>query len=545
MKKKFNWSRFTAWLVLSLIISFILLLVLTGKDASIIRDNRVLLHSPFLVITIVCLILSVEKEDHMNSMVKFNASAIPEKEKKVETAQKPVTKKTATKPVKKNEKEEKKEPEQIVVTFADIAGYETTKNSVQFIVKCLKDQNGLKQIGAKMPNGILLYGPPGTGKTYMAKAIAGEAGVPFFSISASSFVNTYVGVGAKNVREFYEKAKKNAPCVVFIDELDAIGNSRTTGDTNSEMRSTLNELLVQMDGMNSANDVLTIAATNTPEELDAALVRPGRFDRKISMPLPDVKEREAVLAIHCRNKILDSSVDLGKIAVSTPGFSCSGLATLANEAALRAVYLDKQKIDADDFEHALFQIIMKGEQKKIENQNEIRMIAYHEAGHTLAVKLLAHEVVPKVTIIGSTSGAGGVTFRAENDHSMYSKKQMETQIMISYAGRAAEEIFFGNQTDITTGASADIKQATNLIRGYISTYGMSEDFGMLNMDVLTGGKNATGEGVIDEAKKLSGRLYNEVLEFLKANREKLDAVAEELLAKETVFDEDLDRILGN
>lgn len=544
MKRKIHWARFGTRLVLCMIVSWILIFVLTWGNTSIIVDNQVLFHSPFLLVTIACFVLSIEKEEHMRDMVKSNASVKILNEQKVDVVNNSTVKIDSVKPTKQNEKDETKEVTNGVITFADIAGYETTKDSVRFIVKCLKDQNRLKQIGAKMPNGILLYGPPGTGKTYMAKAIAGEAGVPFFSVSASSFVNTYVGVGAKNVRAFYEKAKKNAPCVVFIDELDAIGSSRTTGDTNSEMRSTLNELLVQMDGMNSSNDVLTIAATNTPGELDSALVRPGRFDRKISMPLPDVKEREAVLSIHCRNKTLDASVDLGKIAISTPGFSCSGLATLVNEAALHAVFLDKKTIDADDFEHALFQIIMEGEQKKIENQEEIRMIAYHESGHALAVKLLAHEAVPKVTIIGSTSGAGGVTFRAENDHSMYSKKQMETQIMISYAGRAAEELFFGNRTDITTGASADIKQATNLIRGYISTYGMSEDFGMLNMDVLTGNRNTTGSSVIGEAKRLSSRLYSEVLEFLTLNREKLDAVAEELLAKETVFNEDLDRILG-
>ena len=430
------------------------------------------------------------------------------------------------------------------VTFADIAGYETTKTSVRFIVKCLKEQKALNKIGAKLPKGILLYGPPGTGKTYMARAIAGEAGVPFYSASASSFVNTYVGVGAKNVRALYETARKNAPCVVFIDELDAIGGSRKADNVHSELRSTLNELLVQMDGIDSTNSILTIAATNTPEELDEALVRAGRFDRKIAMPLPDVKEREQILQIHCKEKLLADDVDLHKIAISTPGFSGSALATLANEAALRAVYREKQVVEMSDFDDALFQIIMEGEKKKVENQAEIRMIAYHEAGHTLAIKLLAKEAVPKVTIIGSTSGAGGVTFRAEDNRVMYSKSQMETQIKISYAGRAAEEIYFGNQSDITTGASADIKLATNLIRNYISAYGMSEDFGMLNMDILVGGRGQ-GQGIVDEAKRISTRLYSETLNFLRENQEKLAAVAEELLVKETIFDEDLDKILGS
>ena len=430
------------------------------------------------------------------------------------------------------------------ITFADIAGYEETKKSVRFIVKCLKEQKALNKIGAKLPKGILLYGPPGTGKTYMARAIAGEAGVPFYSASASSFVNTYVGVGAKNVRALYETARKNAPCVVFIDELDAIGGSRKADNVHSELRSTLNELLVQMDGIDSTNSILTIAATNTPEELDEALVRAGRFDRKIAMPLPDVKEREQILQIHCKEKPLADDVDLHKIAISTPGFNGSALATLANEAALRAVYREKQVVEMSDFDDALFQIIMEGEKKKVENQAEIRMIAYHEAGHVLAIKLLAKEAVPKVTIIGSTSGAGGVTFRAEDNQIMYSKGQMETQIKISYAGRAAEEIYFGNQSDITTGASADIKQATNLIRNYISAYGMSEDFGMLNMDILVGGRGQ-GQGIVDEAKRISTRLYSETLNFLRENQEKLVAVAEKLLVKETIFDEDLDEILGS
>ncbi len=461
-------------------------------------------------------------------------SAAAERETKTCTA---VNKKGSAEETKKQNTAQK-------VTFADIAGYETTKTSVRFIVKCLKEQKALNKIGAKLPKGILLYGPPGTGKTYMARAIAGEAGVPFYSASASSFVNTYVGVGAKNVRALYETAKKNAPCVVFIDELDAIGGSRKADNVHSELRSTLNELLVQMDGIDSTNSILTIAATNTPEELDEALVRAGRFDRKIAMPLPDMKEREQILQIHCKEKLLADDVDLHKIAISTPGFSGSALATLANEAALRAVYREKQAAEMSGFDDALFQIIMEGEKKKVENQAEIRMIAYHEAGHALAIKLLAKEAVPKVTIIGSTSGAGGVTFRAEDNRIMYSKGQMETQIKISYAGRAAEEIYFGNQSDITTGASADIKQATNLIRNYISAYGMSEDFGMLNMDILVGGRGQ-GQGIVDEAKRISTRLYSETLNFLRENQEKLVAVAEKLLAKETIFDEDLDEILGS
>lgn len=552
MKKKINFRFAAIKLVLCLIGSAVISSLFFDTNIMKLDTVSLVTETPILFVCGVFFILSnIRNVDTDSNNLAIDVQITPNGKNEAgicmnSAAAERETKTCAAVNKKGSAEETKKQNTAQKVTFADIAGYETTKTSVRFIVKCLKEQKALNKIGAKLPKGILLYGTPGTGKTYMARAIAGEAGVPFYSASASSFVNTYVGVGAKNVRALYETAKKNAPCVVFIDELDAIGGSRKADNVHSELRSTLNELLVQMDGIDSTNSILTIAATNTPEELDEALVRAGRFDRKIAMPLPDVKEREQILQIHCKEKLLADDVDLHKIAISTPGFSGSALATLANEAALRAVYREKQVVEMSDFDDALFQIIMEGEKKKVENQAEIRMIAYHEAGHTLAIKLLAKEAVPKVTIIGSTSGAGGVTFRAEDNRVMYSKSQMETQIKISYAGRAAEEIYFGNQSDITTGASADIKQATNLIRNYISAYGMSEDFGMLNMDILVGGRGqGQGQGIVDEAKRISTRLYSETLNFLRENQEKLVAVAEKLLVKETIFDEELDEILGS
>lgn len=433
-------------------------------------------------------------------------------------------------------------PTQSSVRFSDIAGYEGTKRSIQFIVNCLQNINALDIVGAKLPAGILLAGPPGTGKTFMAKAVAGEAGVPFFSMSASSFMELYVGQGPRNIRALYAAARAHSPCVVFIDEIDAIGGIRNNGETNSERRNTLNALLVELDGMAGNTGILTIAATNTPEDLDPALIRAGRFDRKVYMPLPDVQEREAILKIHCRNKRLCSDVDFKHLAISTPGFSASMLASLANEAALHAAYEDALTVSMADFEYAMFQIIMEGEQKKSTNEAERQMVAWHEAGHTLAIKYIAKEPVPKVTIIGSTSGAGGVTFRAEPDMEIMSKSAMEAQIKIAYAGRAAEEIYFGNGQDVTIGASSDIKKATSMIRQYISVYGMSNGIGMLNMDVLIGRHSADRE-IIDEAKKLSGRLYQEVLQFLKEHKEELKRIAQALLEKETLFDKDIDKLL--
>lgn len=423
------------------------------------------------------------------------------------------------------------------VRFSDIAGYQQTKDSVRFLVDCMKNLSNLEWVGAKLPKGVLLSGPPGTGKTYMAKAIAGEANVPFFAVSGSSFMNLYVGQGPRNIRALYKKAAENAPCVIFIDEIDAIGGARSADD-NFERRSTLNALLVALDGMAQNSGILTIAATNTPESLDPALVRAGRFDRKIFMPLPDLEERKAILKIHCKNKPLGEDVDFQKLALSTPGFSGSALATLANEAALHAAFCNKLVISMEDFENASFQIIMEGEERRCADQDAQRITAYHEAGHALAIKLLEQEPVPKVTIIGSTSGAGGVTFRADSSKAFMSKLHLEKEIKSVYAGRAAEELLLGKE-DITTGAASDIRQATSLIRRYLLTYGMGDV--MLNMDDLL--KSQMPESMIQEAADLSKRLYQETLDFLQEHRTYLDKIAQALLERETILDSDLDEIL--
>jgi len=365
VKKKINWNIITIRALACVIGGLIVTSMLLGTNALKFTFSQLMFHSPYLLIMVSCWILSIEKKEEMEKT--FNQSimegeelnangglVVIVQESAAKTGDPEETVKSTSEPDKKTETKDKGKS----VTFADIAGYEATKKSVQFVVKCLKNQKALNEIGAKLPSGILLYGPPGTGKTYMAKAIAGEAQVPFLSASAASFVNTYVGVGAKNVRALYAEARKKAPCVVFIDELDAIGSSRKGENTNSEIRATLNELLIQIDGISSSNDILTIAATNTPDDLDAALVRAVRFDRKIAMPLPYVKEREEILKIHCQNKQVASNIDFHKLAVATPGFSGSALATLANEAAIHAVYQEKNLIDTEDFDHAMFQIVM-------------------------------------------------------------------------------------------------------------------------------------------------------------------------------------------
>ena len=427
------------------------------------------------------------------------------------------------------------------VRFSDIAGYESTKQSVRFVVECLKDKSILESVGARLPKGILFSGPPGTGKTFMAKAIAGEAGVPFFSVNGSKFMEIYVGQGPKNVRELYATARKNAPCIVFIDEIDAIGGMRQSMDSNSERRNTLNALLTELDGLNGNTGIMTIAATNTPEDLDPALVRAGRFDRKITIPLPDADERRAILRIHCKNKRMAKDVDLDAIARSASGFSGSELAMLANEAALQAAMNHRPKIEREDFETAMYQVITEGEKKRVGNASDRRMIAYHEAGHALIIKLVQHRPVPYITNISSTSGVGGFTMHGEKTSSMTSRKQMQEQIMVCYGGRAAEEIYFGNKDDATNGASADIRQATKLIKQYIGAYGMSDSVGMLNMDELIG---KSDERVVEEAKTLSNQLYQETLKVLKDNKDKLVRVAEALYKEESLMDEDLDHLLA-
>lgn len=424
------------------------------------------------------------------------------------------------------------------VKFEDVEGVEELKNDVFRLVDCLKNPEKYEAIGARTPKGVILYGPPGTGKTLLAKAIAGEAGVPFFSAVGSDFVEMYVGVGAKRVRELYKKAKQKAPCIVFIDEVDAVAAQRGR-DNNSEADQTINALLAELDGFSSNSRVITICATNRLDMLDNAFKRAGRFDLKLAVGLPDKESRKNILAIHAKNKKLDDSVSLDVIANKTSGFSGAELEALLNEAAMSAVGKGRSLINNDDIEDAFFKIVMQGNKKPRKEITEMhKLVAWHEAGHTLATKLLTNDSVPSVTIIGSSSGAGGVTFRTPKDEGLQSKKYLKSLIGVMYAGRAAEEIYHGNSDLITTGASQDIKQATSIIKEYLALYGMG-DLGMLDVTQL----RHDFEDIMEEASKLAKEIYDSTLKVLTENGDTLKKLAEALLEKETLNENEIDEII--
>lgn len=420
-------------------------------------------------------------------------------------------------------------------TFDDIAGYKETKKNMAFVVKCLRDPAKLRAVGAKVPRGILLYGPPGTGKTLMAKAIAGTAGVKFYSANATEFVNIWVGQGAQNVRALYQEAKKNAPSIVFIDEIDAIGGTRTAGQ-NQEYRQTLNALLTEMDGMDKDSGVLTIAATNAFDELDPALIRPGRFDRKIAIPLPSLSDRAAIIRLYAAKRQLASDVNLENLARETVGMSGSAIATLFNEASIRAVMDNRTIVTRADMDAAMTQMLTNGEVQKGAKKEELLITAYHEAGHAILSILVAKDPIQKVTIIGNTAGAMGLTVRGGDDRSILPVEVLRARAIMSYGGRAAEELVFGKE-NITTGASQDLKDASYYIRAYLDA-GAGES--LLNAESFVGQKIVRDTS---EAKKLSVDLYNEALEFLSQHRDLLDRVANALLAKETLMSEDLDALI--
>lgn len=426
------------------------------------------------------------------------------------------------------------------ITFDNIAGNTETKQDMEFLVKFLKNPKKYHEMGAKLPKGVVLYGPPGTGKTLTAKAIAGEAGVPFFSVSGSDFVEMYVGLGAKRVRELFEEARKNAPCIIFIDEIDAIGTHRGAHGTNSEKDQTINALLSELDGFSPRESIIVIAATNRIEDLDPALIRPGRFDKHIAVNLPDYEDRLEILKIYAKDKKLSEDVNLEELAKLTIGFSGAGLEALMNEAAIIAVNKEADKIRKEDIDDAYFKMVVKGhkkENRKKADEKERKLVAYHEAGHALCAKLLTDNSVPKVTIIPSTSGYGGVTFNIPNKMELLTKKEILNNIKVLYAGRAAEYILREDNNEITTGAAQDIKQATNYIKRYFSEFGMSEKFGMLGIN--------DEKLITEEAIKLSKKLYGETLTFLTKNKDKLEKIAEELIIKETLSEEDLDRIINS
>ena len=440
------------------------------------------------------------------------------------------------------------------IKFADVAGEDEAKENLSEIVNYLHDPGKYKEIGASMPKGILLVGPPGTGKTMLAKAVAGEADVPFFSMSGSEFVEMFVGMGASKVRDLFRQAKEKAPCIVFIDEIDAIGKKRDGQlGGNDEREQTLNQLLTEMDGFEGNNGVIILAATNRPESLDPALTRPGRFDRRVPVELPDLKGREEILKVHARKIKVAEDVDFGKIARMASGASGAELANIVNEAALRAVRDGRRFANQSDLEESI-EVVIAGYQKKnaIMTDHEKHIVAYHEIGHALVAAKQTHSApVQKITIVPRTSGALGYTMQVEEgNHYLMSKEEMENKIATFTGGRAAEEVVFGS---VTTGASNDIEQATKLARAMITRYGMSEDFDMVAMETVTnqylGGDtslacSAETQAQIDrQVIALVKKQHDKAVRILTDNREKLDELARFLYEKETITGEEFMGIL--
>ena len=440
------------------------------------------------------------------------------------------------------------------IKFADVAGEDEAKENLSEIVDYLHDPGKYKEIGASMPKGILLVGPPGTGKTMLAKAVAGEADVPFFSMSGSEFVEMFVGMGASKVRDLFKQAKEKAPCIVFIDEIDAIGKKRDGQlGGNDEREQTLNQLLTEMDGFEGNNGVIILAATNRPESLDPALTRPGRFDRRVPVELPDLKGREEILKVHARKIKVAEDVDFGKIARMASGASGAELANIVNEAALRAVRDGRRFANQADLEESI-EVVIAGYQKKnaIMTDHEKHIVAYHEIGHALVAAKQTHSApVQKITIVPRTSGALGYTMQVEEgNHYLMSKEEIENKIATFTGGRAAEEVVFGS---VTTGASNDIEQATKLARAMITRYGMSEDFDMVAMETVTnqylGGDtslacSAETQAQIDrQVVALVKKQHDKAVGILTDNREKLDELAKFLYEKETITGEEFMEIL--
>ena len=443
------------------------------------------------------------------------------------------------------------------IKFTDVAGEDEAKENLTEIVEYLHDPDKYKEIGASMPKGILLVGPPGTGKTMLAKAVAGEANVPFFSMSGSEFVEMFVGMGASKVRDLFKQAKEKAPCIVFIDEIDAIGKKRD-GQVggNDEREQTLNQLLTEMDGFEGNNGVIILAATNRPESLDPALLRPGRFDRRVPVELPDLKGREEILKVHARKIKVADNVDFNKIARMASGASGAELANIVNEAALRAVRDGRKFATQADLEESI-EVVIAGYQKKnaILTDKEKRIVAYHEIGHALvAAKQTNSAPVQKITIVPRTSGALGYTMQVEEEgnHYLMSKEEMENKIATLTGGRAAEEIAFGS---VTTGASNDIEQATKLAKGMITRYGMSKDFDMVAMETVTnqylGGDASltcsleTQTAIDREVVELVKKQHEKAGQILLENRAKLDELSQYLYEKETITGEEFMKILNS
>ena len=442
------------------------------------------------------------------------------------------------------------------IRFADVAGEDEAKESLQEIVNYLHDPSKYQEIGASMPKGILLVGPPGTGKTMLAKAVAGESQVPFFSISGSEFVEMFVGMGASKVRDLFSQAKEKAPCIVFIDEIDAIGQKRSGGQYggNDEREQTLNQLLTEMDGFDDNSGVIILAATNRPESLDPALTRPGRFDRRVPVELPDLKGREEILKVHAKKIKLAENVDFGTVARMASGASGAELANIVNEAALRAVRDGRRLVTQADLEESI-ETVIAGYQKKnaILTDKEKWIVSYHEIGHALVAARQTHSApVQKITIIPRTSGALGYTMQVEEgNHYLMSREEIENKIATFTGGRAAEEVVFGS---VTTGASNDIEQATKLARAMLTRYGMSDEFGMVALETVTnqylGGDASLACSPETQAKidqlvvDLVERQHQKAVKILQDDRQKLDELAKFLHEKETITGQEFMQILN-
>ena len=443
------------------------------------------------------------------------------------------------------------------IKFDDVAGEDEAKENLTEVVNYLHDPSKYQEIGASMPKGILLVGPPGTGKTMLAKAVAGEANVPFFSMSGSEFVEMFVGMGASKVRDLFKQAKEKAPCIVFIDEIDAIGQKRSGGQYggNDEREQTLNQLLTEMDGFESNNGVIILAATNRPESLDPALTRPGRFDRRVPVELPDLKGREAILQVHAKKIKVAEDVDFNKIARMASGASGAELANIVNEAALRAVRDGRRFATQADLEESI-EVVIAGYQKKnaIMTDEEKKIVAYHEIGHALVAAMQTHSApVQKITIVPRTSGALGYTMQIEEgNHYLMSKTEMENKIATLTGGRAAEEVVFHS---VTTGASNDIEQATKLARAMITRYGMSDDFDMVALETVNN-QYLGGDTSLACSAETQTKIDQRVVELVKAqhekavnilteNRAKLDELAQYLYEKETITGEEFMKIVNS
>lgn len=427
--------------------------------------------------------------------------------------------------------------------FNSIAGNIEVKEQVQDVIDFIREPEKYSKMGARMPKGLIFYGPPGTGKTLMAKAIAKEAGVPFFSLSGSDFVQLYVGVGASRVREMFKAARKEEKAVIFIDEIDAIGKKRSSNamSGNDEKDQTLNALLTEMSGFKESDGIVVIAATNRLDILDEALLRPGRFDRQIEVGYPDLAARRQIINLHLKNKPLSDEVDLEALSSQTVYFTGAMLENLLNEAAICAANEERNVIVQQDIDTAFYTVIAGKEKRDRSGTSKLdrEITAYHEAGHALITKLLAPEnSVTKVTIIPSTKGAGGFSMNIPKDHMYLTKAQIMTDIKISLAGRAAEELIFGKE-NVTTGASNDIEKASQALKNYIVKYGMDETYGLINLQVLTEGNGFASEKLIKQCTEHMRALYEETLEVLRVNRELLESITERLLEKETLNEKEI------